>query len=84
MEKYTNLEQALQDKSLAIVTDALATQKELNNIDRCFVNEDADGVKEIMKNAEANAEFTNYDKMKIVNECNLALVDLRLMNAPSM
>ena len=32
MEKYTSLEQAMQDKSLAIITDDVATQKELNKV----------------------------------------------------
>ena len=59
-----------------------SVRNELINIDRCFVNDDADGIKEIMKNAEANTEFSNYDKMRIVNECNMASVDLRLKNVP--
>ncbi len=59
-----------------------AVRNELNNIDRYFVDEDADGIKEIMKKAEANTEFSNYDKMRIINEANLALVDLRLINVP--
>ncbi len=32
MEKYTTLEQALQDTSLVPITDAAATQKELNKV----------------------------------------------------
>ena len=32
MEKYTTLEQALQDSSLAILTEDLTTQKELNKV----------------------------------------------------
>ena len=59
-----------------------AVRNELINIDKCFVNDDADGIKEIMKKAEANTEFSNYDKMRIVNECNLASVDLRLKKGP--
>ena len=59
-----------------------AVRSELINIDKCFVFDDADGIKKIMKNAEANTEFSNYDKMRIVNEGNLALVDIRLKNVP--
>ena len=59
-----------------------AVISELKSIDRCFVFDDADGIKKIMKNAEANTEFSNYDKMRIVNEGNLALVDIRLKNGP--
>ena len=51
---------------------------ELNSIDKCFVNDDADGINAIMKNAEANTELSNWDKLRIINECKLALIDLRL------
>ena len=57
-----------------------AVINELNSIDRCFVNDDADGIRAIMKNAEANTEFSNMDRMRIVNECKLALIDVRLSN----
>ena len=49
---------------------------ELNSIDKCFVNNDADGIKEIMKRAEENTELSNWNKMRIVNECRLALTEL--------
>ncbi|MDO5139069.1 MAG: hypothetical protein Q4D71_11525 [Oscillospiraceae bacterium] len=49
---------------------------ELNNIDRCFVNDDADGINEIMKKAEANTELSNWNKMMIINECKAALFEL--------
>ena len=32
MEKYSDLEQALQDTSLVIITDNITTQKELNKV----------------------------------------------------
>ena len=32
MEKYTNLEQAIQDPSLVIITENITTQKELNKV----------------------------------------------------
>ena len=56
-----------------------AVRNELNNIDRCFANENKDGIKEIMKKAEADPELSNMNKMRIINEANLALVDLRLI-----
>ena len=40
--------------------------------------DDADGIKEIMKKAAENTELSNWNKMRIINECNLALVDLRI------
>ena len=51
---------------------------ELNSIDRCFVNNDADGIYEILKKAEANAELSNLNKLRIINECISALFDLRI------
>ena len=51
---------------------------ELNSIDRCFVNDDADGINEIMKKAEANTELSNWNKLRIISECKSALFDLRI------
>ena len=51
---------------------------EWNRIDQCFVTDDADGIRMIMKNAEANTELSNWNKLRIINECTSALVDLRL------
>ena len=50
---------------------------ELNRIDKCFVNEDADGISEILKKAEANKEISNWNKLRIITECKSALLDLR-------
>ena len=49
---------------------------ELKSIDRCFVNGDIDGIDEIMKKAEADAALSNWDKLRIINECRSALFDL--------
>ena len=49
---------------------------ELKSIDRCFVNGDADGIDEIMKKAEADDALSNWDKLRIINECRSALFDL--------
>lgn len=57
---------------------AEAVLHELNSIDRCFVNEDADGIREIMKKAEADTELSNWNKLRIVNECASALLELRI------
>ena len=51
---------------------------ELKNIDKCFVNNDADGISEIRKKAEANTELSNWNKLRIINECTSALLDLRI------
>ena len=50
----------------------------MKNIDRCFVNGDADGIAEIMKNAEANTELPSLHKLMIINECKSALFELRI------
>ena len=55
-----------------------ATVNEMKNIDRCFVNGDADGIAEIMKNAEANTELPGLHKLMIINECKSALFELRI------
>ena len=51
---------------------------ELNSIDRCFVNDDADGITAIMERAEANTQLSNWNKLRIINECKSALLDLRI------
>ena len=52
---------------------------ELKNIDRLFVQEDADGITAILKNAEASTELSVWNKMRIINECNAALFDLAFL-----
>ena len=49
---------------------------ELNGIDECFVNNDADGIKEIMKRAEENTELSDWNRLRIINECMWALSEL--------
>ena len=49
---------------------------ELNNIDRCFVNNDADGIIEIMNRTEANTQLSNLYKQWITFECKTALLEL--------
>lgn len=71
MEKYTDLEQAVRDSSLVIITDAITTQKELNKVYSKY---------RVLSGKQKR--FSNHDKMRIVNEGNLALVDIRLKNVP--
>ena len=49
---------------------------ELNGIDRCFVNDDANGIIEIMKRTGDNTELSNWNRLRIINECNSAMIDL--------
>ena len=76
MEKYTALEQALNDHALVIITDQITTRRELNRIDACFVDGDADGITGIMKKAEEDSILSRWNKWRIINECSLALWDL--------
>ena len=55
-----------------------AVVNELKSIDRCFVNEDADGINEILNKAEANTELSSWNRLRIINECKTALFDLRI------
>ena len=57
---------------------AEAMISELNYIDRCFVDGDAEGINEILKKAESDAALSNWDKLRIVKECRAALFDLHL------
>jgi energy-coupling factor transporter ATP-binding protein EcfA2 len=51
---------------------------ELNGIDRGFVNGDAGAIKEILKRAESNTEITEWNRLLIINECNSALIELKI------
>ena len=55
---------------------AEAVLAELNGIDRCFVNGDADGIKEILKKAQTDDDLTYLNKLRLINECEMALLDL--------
>ncbi len=54
-----------------------AVIKELNTIDRGFVNNDADAIREILSRAEANTDFSEWNKLMIINECTAALFELK-------
>ena len=54
-----------------------AVIKELNTIDRGFVNNDPDVIRETLKRAEANTDFSEWNKLMIINECNSALFELK-------
>ena len=54
---------------------------ELNSIDRCFVEDDAEGITEIMKRTEESTELSNWNKLWIIGECRSALSEMR---APQM
>ena len=48
----------------------------LNSIDKCFVNDDVEGINAIMKKAEADTGLSGWNKLRIINECRAALFDL--------
>ena len=51
---------------------------ELNSIDKCFVNGDADGIREIVKRTKADTELSGMNKHRIISEGESALWDLRM------
>ena len=53
-----------------------AVIRELNRINDCFVHEDADGITGILEKAKKDPELSNWNKLRIINECNSALYDL--------
>ncbi len=56
--------------------DESAYLKALNGIDKCFVNEDANGLIEIAKNAKASNELSGWEKQMVALECRSAVMDL--------
>lgn len=50
--------------------------KALNGIDKYFVNEDANGLLEIMKNAKASSKLSGWEKQMVTYECRSAALDL--------
>ena len=50
--------------------------KEINRINECFVNGDSNSINEIMEKAESNRSLLKWNKLRIINECKLALLDL--------
>lgn len=51
-------------------------RNELNSIDKCFVNEDANGIIEIKKKAKAASGLSNWNILRIITECDAALLEL--------
>ena len=49
---------------------------EINSINRCFVNDDADGITEIMEKVKSDTVLSNWDRLRIINECTAALFEL--------
>ena len=50
---------------------------ELRSIDSCFVKGDAGGINEILTRAQASTDLSKWNKMRIINECKLALSELQ-------
>ncbi len=57
---------------------AEAVSNALFAIEECFVSGDTDGIAEIRKKAEENAELSVWNKVRIFNECTSALADSKL------
>ena len=55
---------------------AEAVLRELRGIDSCFVEGDAEGIRAIKKRAEEDPALSGWNRLRIVNECTLAMFDL--------
>ena len=64
------------EESNEAAKQAEAVLAELSSINACFIRDDAEGIRGIMEKAEANGDISNWNKLRIVNECKLALFDL--------
>ena len=51
---------------------------ELKNIDECFMNDDPDGIRNIIKRAEENNELYKWNRIRIIGEAQTALLDLQI------
>ena len=51
---------------------------QLKRINECFVNEDEEGIDEIMKKAEADTSLSKWNRLRIIGECKTASLDIRL------
>lgn len=56
--------------------DESAFKKAMSGIDKCFVDEDANGLLEILKNAEASNALSGWEKQMVALECRSAVMDL--------
>ena len=81
IDRYRSFFSSLPDTVFREETSEAARQEEtvnneLNRIDACFVDGDADGITGIMKKAEEDSILSRWNKWRIINECSLALWDL--------
>ena len=54
--------------------------KEINIINDCFVNNEIETINEIMRKAESNKNLLKWNRLRIINECKLALFELNNNN----
>lgn len=57
-------------------TDDSVLLNELHSINKCFIDEDANGILAILKRAKANTALSSRDKLEITHECRTAMLDL--------
>ena len=50
---------------------------ELNRINSCFMDDDANGIEEIRKSAEENTSLSELSRLRIITECTAALLELK-------
>ena len=79
--KIDNYRNYFKDKKETIFRDEANENdiviKEINTINECFVNSDIETINEILKKTELNKNLLKWNKLKIINECKLALFELK-------
>ncbi|MBR3312025.1 MAG: hypothetical protein IKG15_09435 [Solobacterium sp.] len=69
-------ETVLREENSGAGSKAETVLNDLNSIDTLFVNEDANGILAIMKKTKADPSLSSWHKLKIMTECETALLDL--------
>ena len=76
---YSGLEETVfREETTSANRKAEALISKLNRIDELFMDEDEEGIIEIIRAAEADQEFSHLSRLRIIGECQSALLELHL------
>ena len=64
----------LENNKFTILADNIMEQ--INEINECFVHDDAEGIREIMENASTGGEMDITEQLIVIEECKKALADM--------
>lgn len=65
----------LENNRFTILAEAIMEQ--FNSINECFVHDDAEGIRDIMEQAESNSELDITEQFIVIEECKRALADMK-------